>query len=89
VAPSVPITFNPKSDQQLREIEGENGLQDSVIVKAKWIKPIERRRAGQTHAYAILQVTSVDAANLVIRDGLTIRGVSVRPSKQNRNLHNA
>ena len=82
IAPRVPITFEPEDRNQLREIEEANGLKDYIICKAKWIMPIARRRQDQTHAYAILSITSADAANLLIRDGIIIRGARVRPTKQ-------
>ena len=40
VVPNVPISFNPKDDKHLREVEEVNGLKTREIVKAKWIKPI-------------------------------------------------
>jgi len=55
---------------------------DYAICKARWIKPIERRRAGQTHAYTILSITSVERANTLIRDGLNICRARIRPTKQ-------
>ena len=81
VAPSVPIIFSPESAEQLREVEEVNGLPDFTIAKAKWIKPTNRRRTGQTHAYAILRITSAEAANRLIRDGLVICGARLRPNK--------
>jgi hypothetical protein len=82
VVPRVPTTFNPKDDKQLRELEEENGLGMHEALKAKWIKPLERRRPGQTHAYALLTISSVDSANRLIRDGLNIGKTRVRPTKQ-------
>ena len=56
-------------------------IPDFTIVRAKWIKPTNRRRTGQTHTYAILCITSADAANHLIRDGLVICSAKLRPSK--------
>lgn len=82
IVPRVPLTFNPKKDADLREIEEANSLTPRVISKAKWIKPAERRRPGQTHAYAVLTLTSVDTANKLIRDGIGICNSFSRPTKQ-------
>ena len=82
IAPRVPITFEPDNTKHLREIEEVNGLKEYTIRKIRWIKPLARRRVGQTHAYAILTVNSVDFANIIIRDGLIICGTRVRPTKQ-------
>ena len=82
IAPRVPIIFNPDSPEHLREVEESNGLEDKTILKAKWIKPAERRKADQTHAYAILTISNAESANLLIRDGLNICSARVRPTKQ-------
>ena len=66
----------------LREIEEANSLLSRVIHKARWIKPTERRRNGQTQAHAILTIASVDIANKLIKDGLGICGRLIRPTKQ-------
>ena len=80
VAPRVPLTFDPGNPDHLREIEETNALPKLIIRKARWIKPAERRRNGQTLAHATLTVTSVNAANKLIKDGLRICGSMVRPA---------
>ena len=82
IVPRVLITFDPKDDSHLREVEEANGLKKLAITRAKWIKPIGRRRVGQTHAYAIFSVACVDSVNALIKDGLNICGTRVRPTKQ-------
>jgi hypothetical protein len=82
IVPRVPITFDPKSEAHLREVEEANGLNRLTIASAKWIKPIGRRRLDQTHAYAILSIACIASVNTLIRDGLNICGTKVRPSKQ-------
>ena len=52
------------------------------IIKAKWIKPIGRRRPDQTHAFVIITLSSADSANILIRDRMNICNVRVRPKKQ-------
>ena len=82
VVPNVPISFDPKDDKHLREVEEVNGLKTREIVKAKWIKPIGRRRPDQARAYIIISLSSADSANHIIRDGMNICSVRVRPRKQ-------
>ncbi len=82
IAPRVPITLEPSDDKHLHEIEEANSLNANSIRRARWIKPVERRRLEQTHAYAIITLTSADTANILIRDGLYICGTKVRPTKQ-------
>ncbi|KAH9968262.1 hypothetical protein BC827DRAFT_1122314, partial [Russula dissimulans] len=62
----VPITFEPSNEVHLHEIEEANGLCKYVVRKAKWIKPIGRRRSDQTHAYTILTLPSVESTNILI-----------------------
>ena len=82
VAPSIPLTFEPDNASHLREIEEVNNLPSRVIRRARWIKPASRRRPGQSHAFAILTVASVDIANKLIKDGVVICGGLIRPTKQ-------
>lgn len=77
----VPITYDPTSSVHQREVEEVNGLLDHSIQKARWIKPIVRRRIGQTRAHAVITLTTADAANRVIRDGLEICGARARAEK--------
>ena len=82
VTPRVPIVFKPDNSVHLREIEEVNGLREHTIRKARWIKPIRRKRVGQTHTFAILSISSADCANLLIRDGAIICNTRIRPTKQ-------
>jgi hypothetical protein len=77
----VPITYDPTSSVHQREVEEVNGLPDHSIQKARWIKPIVRRRTGQTRAHAVITLTTADAANRVIRGGLEICGARARAEK--------
>ena len=77
----VPITFEPGNENHLREVEEANGLLKYTILKARWIKPETRRRKGQTHAHATASITSAAAANGMIKGGLYICGIEIRPEK--------
>jgi len=82
VLPSVPLTFEPDNETHLREVEEVNSLPYRAIRKARWIKPVGRRRPEQTRAFAILTVSSVDTANKLIKDGIAICSNIIRPTKQ-------
>lgn len=82
ILPGIPTTFNPDNAAHLREVEEINSLRANTIFKARWIKPIGRRRPDQTHAYAIFSLFSVNATNELIRDGIIVCGAKVRPKKQ-------
>ena len=77
----VPITFDPNSIAHLREIEEVNNLPDHSIWRARWIKPPNRRRAGQLRAHAVLTLTTADVANRTIKDSLEICGVRIRAER--------
>lgn len=81
IVPRTPITFDPQAVSHLREVEESNNLDPRTIKKARWIKPINRRREGQTHAYAVLSLTAPSTANQLIRKGITICGVKTTPFK--------
>jgi len=82
IIPNVPISFDLKDDKHLREVEEVNGLKTKEIVKAKWIKPVGRRRPDQTRTYIIISLSTADSANLIIRDRMNICNARVRPKKQ-------
>jgi hypothetical protein len=81
IVPKTPVIFDPNSAIHLREVEECNDLDPFTVKKAKWIKPANRRREGQSHAYAILSLASPTTANLLIRKGITICGVKSTPTK--------
>jgi hypothetical protein len=70
----VPITLDPNNRVHHREIEEVNNLPEHLIQKMCWIKPVIRRRAGQTKAHMTLTLTIADMANRIIRDGIDICG---------------
>ena len=72
VVPRVPISFELHNQEHLCEIETINNLAPNSISKARWIKPLYRRHAKQTVAYATLSLNSASEANRLIRDGMYI-----------------
>ena len=81
LAPRVPVTFDPNSEDSLRELEEQNGMKDGILCKARWIKPTYRRALGQRYAHLALSVRSPGEANVIIRDGIYICGVKIYPKK--------
>jgi hypothetical protein len=82
IIPRVPIVFKLENRMHHREIREVNGLKDHSIWKVRWIKLVARRCMGQMHAYAVLTVLSAEYTNTLIRDGLIVCGIRVRPEKQ-------
>jgi hypothetical protein len=76
IIPRVLLIFDPSNMNHLHKLEEANNL-SARISKAKWIKLLNRRRADQTNAYAILSLSSPNSANLLIRDRLLICGTKV------------
>ena len=72
VVARVPISFDPLKQEHLREVETINKLAPNSISKARWIKPLYRRHAKQTVAYATLSLNSANEADRLIRDGMYI-----------------
>lgn len=77
----VPVILDPSNQEHLREIEETNGLTKHSILKARWIKPEVRRRKGQTHTHASAVISDAETANLIIKNGLEVCGVKIRPEK--------
>ncbi|RPD63974.1 hypothetical protein L227DRAFT_584420 [Lentinus tigrinus ALCF2SS1-6] len=76
VAERVPVDFDPRASASLREVETANDLKENAIVRADWIKPVERRFPGQRTAYLLLTLSGIDQANAALK-GLTLAGRKV------------
>lgn len=76
VAERVPVTFDPRDLAVLRAVEASHDLRPHAIARAEWIKPMERRFAGQRTAFLMFTVTGVDQANTMLK-GLTLAGRKV------------
>ena len=77
----VPITLDTKDRKHHREIEEVNGLPTHSIQSTRWIKPVIRRRAGQTRAHAVFTVNNAEVANWIIKDGIDIFGTRPKAEK--------
>lgn len=72
VAQFVPLTFDPNSEEELREVEKVSGLDANTIIKARYAKLVHRRAVGQVTAWVIITLNSPKQANHAIFNGLTI-----------------
>ena len=81
LVPRVPTTFDPDEDAHIREVEEANGLEKNVITKARWIKPVYRRKPDQRVAHLSLMFTDPSVANSCIRVGITICNANLYPVK--------
>ncbi|KAJ7138703.1 hypothetical protein C8R43DRAFT_893174 [Mycena crocata] len=68
----VPVTFDPNRDGALHVVEGDNGYRSGSILKARYIKPVERRREGQTVAHVVFGFEAT--ANAFLRAGMFVEG---------------
>jgi hypothetical protein len=78
----IPVSFDPELDGALRTIEDDNNLPRGTLASARWIKPAQRRNAGQKVAHAIFGFSDDAAANVFIREGAYVEGRKVYGRKQ-------
>ena len=77
----VPFTFCPNVPADLRELEEWYKLLPLSLPSTHWVKPKEKRHATQMVGHCILNVSSMDIANQLIMDGLTIRRCCILPEQ--------
>ena len=78
----VPISFDAEEPAAWKRVEQSNGLRESAIQEAAWIKPTHLRTTGQRTAIAVLRMASREDANQIIEGGLFIEGKKVWGRKQ-------
>ena len=84
VVPFLPTTVRTDDATTLRSIERESNLIAHSATKLKWIKDPSRRGAGQRVAHALLSVTSPQAANQLIKEGLYLDQTKYHPQKDRK-----
>ncbi|KAJ7309365.1 hypothetical protein DFH08DRAFT_627880, partial [Mycena albidolilacea] len=62
----VPVSFDPAARGALDVVSDNSGFPRGALTKARWIKPPERRRAGQRVAHAVFGFSDPHAANGVM-----------------------
>ncbi|KAG2049923.1 hypothetical protein BDR06DRAFT_974877 [Suillus hirtellus] len=80
----LPTIMQIDRDGFLRDIEQENYLPDATLASIRWIKPAQKRSAGQRKAFALLLVSDIHVANNIIREGLCVESerINVRKDKK-------
>ena len=78
----VPVSFDAEEPAAWKRVEQSNGLRESAIRGAAWIKPTHLRTDGQQTAIAILRLATREDANQVIENGIFIEGKKVWGRKQ-------
>ncbi|PPR04736.1 hypothetical protein CVT24_011848 [Panaeolus cyanescens] len=72
----IPLTFNKgiRSPDAPIRIAEDNQVDPSAVKSVKWIKLAERRSKDQRTAYVMISLTTPQAANCLIRDGVYLNG---------------
>lgn len=78
----VPVSFDADQPAAWKRVEQSNGLRESAIQEAAWIKPTHLRSEGQQTAIAIFRLATREDANQVIENGLHVEGKKVWGRKQ-------
>ena len=84
VVPFVPTATFIEEPETLKSIENENGLPPGSIAVARWIKPAHCRDTGQRVAHALFRLTTPEAANTLIKNGMYINLERLRPTKDKK-----
>jgi hypothetical protein len=77
----VPVGARIEEGGMWRQVEGDSGLEAGVIVGARWLKVLARRRAGQQSAHAKVEFATAEAANHTIDNSLYWQGKHIRVRK--------
>lgn len=80
----LPIQTQIEQNDFLRRVEHENQLPANTLASIRWIKPPMKRSSAQRKVFALLQITDVQTANDIIREGLCVDNerISVRKDKR-------
>jgi hypothetical protein len=80
----VPVTFNPTSDEALRDLEAAHDLPANSITGASWIKDPARRSSTQTVANMKINCSSPEAANKLLTSSVRIGHKVVNVQKETK-----
>ena len=84
VVPFLPTSVRTDDAETLRSIERESDLTTHSTSRLKWIKDPSRRGTRQRVAHALLSVTSPQAANQLIKEGLYLDQTKYHPRKDRK-----
>lgn len=74
---AVPTRFDPEHEAYRKEFQEWNSEVASKVLEMRWMKGVERRRAGQARAAMFVMLSDIDAANWTIDRGLLFCGQRV------------
>ncbi|KIK13671.1 hypothetical protein PISMIDRAFT_17819 [Pisolithus microcarpus 441] len=84
VVPFFPISADITDASTMRDIERENDIPVNAIVTAKWVKDPTKRSRNQRVAHAIFALSTPEAANKILKDGLYVQMDRLRPHKDKK-----
>ena len=84
VVPFFPISTDINSADTLRTIEEESRIQNGTISQIRWIKDPARRDRRQRVAHALVSLTTAEAANKTIDEGLYVNLEHLKPCKDKK-----
>ena len=84
VVPFLPITTDISTPDTIQHIEEGNELPSSSISQICWIKDLARRNSQQRVAHTMFSLTTPEAANRIIDQGLCIYLERFQPHKDKK-----
>ena len=84
VVPFLPTSVRTDDAATLRSIERESDIAEHSASRMKWIKDPSRRGSRQRVAHALLSITSPQAANQLIKEGLYLDQTKYHPRKDRK-----
>jgi uncharacterized protein YoxC len=77
LVPRIPLTFDPSSEGHLREVEENNNMPEGTLLKARWIKPVNRHAPEQRAVHAAFTLRDISTTNSDVqgRAGLNSLGL--------------
>ena len=72
LAQNAPLTIDPEDEKHIEEVNEINDLEDNAVLAMRWAKPINRRSPHQRSAHMVLSVSSPEAANRLIANGIIL-----------------
>lgn len=72
LAQNAPLTIDPEDEKHIEEVIEINDLEDNAVLAMRWAKPINRRSPHQRLAHMVLSVSSLEAANRLIANGIVL-----------------
>ena len=68
----IPLQFRVGCDEEIWQLERDDGLPTGSVLQAQWIKPAHRHTKDQVCGHAFLMLSDPGTANRILTNGLTI-----------------